>query len=155
TSNMVGALGTVPEWANIVEESTANGFTAHKERWHMCEGTSSAFFFPASDSPEYRLRIPENFERTEKEKRLRAVRILAGEIVEEEIPDAHIVWRRSRYNEFLKIGQPEKLRQEFPLTPTEAFYASAGDSYYPTEYLGALYEEMRLLEILEIFEVGD
>lgn len=154
-SQIVGILGALPEWGNLIEESTARGYTAHKDRWDAQEHARTAYFFPFTDTAEYRTRVPDGFKRTADEEKLRVVRILAGNWTEDAVPDEAVLWRRNKHAEYVKEGRPEATIQEFPLSPREAFQASSTDSYYPVDYLEALIEEFKHLKPVRVIKSGE
>lgn len=152
---IVGILGALPSWGNLIEESTARGFGPHKDRWDAQSEDTNAYFFPFIDSEEYEIDVPPDFVRTEDEAKMRFVRIVAGVRVQGPISDAAVYWRRKKHEQYTKEGKPEATKQEFPLTPEEAFFASAGNAYFPTAYLYALMEEMRKRPPLYVIEEGE
>lgn len=154
-SQIVGILGAVPAWGNIIEESTARGYGPHKDRWDRQEDTAQAFFFPYTDTAEYAIEPPPGFVREEAEEGLTATRILAGRRESVLVTDAAVLWRRRKHRAYTDEGKPEATAQEFPLSPSEAFAASADASYYPGEYLRALLDEFRDVEPIRVIRPGE
>lgn len=141
----VGILGTLPDWGNLIEESTANGMGAHYERYEDQKSTPGiyrTFFFPWSATPEYATTPPSGFTLSKQEQQQQAACGLSLE---------QVAWARNRRAEFAANGEPERFVQEFPLTDLEAF-VSSGNAYFNTAYLKWLSDEMRKPENRAVYE---
>ena len=152
---IVGILGALPEWGNLIDESTARGYGTHKDRWDAQIDRHTAFFFPFTDSDEYRTQIPVDFVRTEEERQMYSVRILGGKREEFQVSDEAVYWRRRKHQAYTEEGKPEATPQEFPRTPTEAFSATADAAYYPSEYILALLDEFSVYEPIKVIKPGE
>jgi len=157
---IAGLLGTIPVWANIVEESTSGGMGAHQDRWRREAADTEpdgprVYFFPFTDTPEYSRVPPQGFTRTEEEAKIVAQRVTAGVVERLPLTDGQVYWRRRRLEEFTSKGRPEDMAREFPLTPEEAFLAGVGNAYFPVEFLQALdAESPDPLRVIGIGEQG-
>ena len=125
---LTGIIQAVPSIVNslIVIESTANGYEEFKTLWDKAVSGESEFtpvFFSWKDFNEYS-RTYTGFELTEDERELQAKHGLTLEQLE---------WRRYGINT-LCSGDLDKFRQEYPLTPDEAFIVS-GRPYFNRELI--------------------
>lgn len=142
-----GILGTLPDWACLVEETTANGLGSHYNRYMKQKsemetgGRTKVWFFGWPKSPEYSREIParELFERTEEEE---AVSNLWEAEQKTELTDPQLYWRRCKKKEFDDENRGEIFAQEFPINDIEAF-VSSGNGCFDRPYL------MKLLPILK------
>jgi hypothetical protein len=125
-------------------ESTANGFNLFKEQWDAAvsgESEFEPFFSPWFDSPEYRMPVPDGFERTLEEDDLAA---LYG------LDDQQLMFRRK------KIGTHGRMKfmQEYPCTPDEAFIASGRPVFDPEQVVALIAEAPAVLKGMDVEEVG-
>jgi hypothetical protein len=124
-------------------ESTANGFNIFKEQWDAAvagESEFEPFFSPWFDTPEYRVPVPEGFERTLEEEDLCSLYPL---------DDEQLMFRR------LKIGQHGRMKfmQEYPCTPDEAFIASGRPVFDPEQVVELIAKCEQPIERLDVEEV--
>jgi hypothetical protein len=126
SDNLNAILQAIPNERDtgIFVESTANGMSGvFYELWQgAVEGTNGfiPFFSPWFDSPEYRLPVPEHFERTYEE----------ADLVERYgLDDGQLCFRRQ------KIAQNgrEAFQQEYPSNAEEAFIASGRPVFNPEQ----------------------
>lgn len=120
---LMQSIPDVPD-TEVYIESTANGMTGvFYEQWQQAiAGTNGfiGFFSPWFDSPEYRVKVPEGFERTFEEE----------ELVEAYgLDDEQLVFRRQ------KIAQTsrEQFMQEYPSCADEAFITSGRPVFNPEQ----------------------
>lgn len=123
--NLNSLLQSIPNGddTEIFIESTANGFNKFYELWCSAVKGESEFepFFAAwFESLEYRLPVPDGFERTFEESDL-AERF--------ELDDAQLEWRRKK----IAATGRELFMQEYPCTPDEAFIASGRPVFDPAQ----------------------
>lgn len=126
-----------------VIESTANGFNDFKDKWDRAvdrqrRGDLNGFqpiFFAWHEMPEYRIPVPEGFQRTRDEEELAR---LYG------LDDEQLAWRRwcitTNCDESV-----EKFHQEYPSCPEEAFIAS-GSCVFDQTALTRRIEEVRMVQ---------
>lgn len=139
---------TVPDkpFTFIIRESTANGYNHFKSLWDRTmqgeETNYTPFFFGWQDHEEYRRRVPPGFQLTEREMELKERFGLT---------DEQIAWRRYQI-ETNYDGNEEAFRQEFPMTPEEAFIA-AGAGVFAAETIQRGYELAREPERVAIQSV--
>jgi hypothetical protein len=76
-----------------------------------------AVFLPWNLDPGYRRKVDADFVMDEEERKLAELHNLDSE---------QIAWRRAKINQ---LGSPEYFRQEYPLTPSEAYISSTFDSF--------------------------
>lgn len=132
--NLNGLLQTIPNTPDteVFIESTANGFNEYETFCtEAMKGKNGFEFFFASwhETPEYRVAVPEGFERTIEEQ----------ELVEKYgLDDEQLQWRRQKISE----GGRMKFMQEYPFNPQEAFIAS-GRPVFDPELINTLIEEAR------------
>lgn len=120
---------TIPYEAGtaIARESTANGYNAFKDDWDSAirgDNGYTPFFFGWQDHKEYSLKMPVGFIKTREEEDLQE---------RFKLTDDQIFWRRSTIDRDYK-GNIEWFRQEYPMTPAEAFVTS-GASVFDSESL--------------------
>jgi len=125
-TQLASVMQTVPDMdgTEVIIETTANGFNDLFKLWRKAEAGESELmpiFLPWSVAPEYRARVPEDFEPTGDEKRLMELHKLDLE---------QIAWRR---NKISQLGSEEYFQQEYPLTSSEAFISSDFDSFIPAD----------------------
>ena len=116
----------------VVIESTAKGYNHFKDEWDRAvrgESDYTPFFFGWQDHAEYRMALPNNFELTEKEAKLKE-RL--------KLTDEQIYWRRHKIQNDYK-GDETWFMQEYPATPEEAFVA-AGAGVFDNETILKGYE---------------
>jgi hypothetical protein len=119
-------MQTVPDMdgTEVIIETTANGYNDFYKLWRKAEAGESEFmpiFLPWSVAPEYRAKVPDDFEMAGTEKRLAHLHKLDLE---------QIAWRR---NKISQLGGEELFCQEYPLIASEAFIASSFDSFIPPD----------------------
>jgi hypothetical protein len=127
-----GLLDCVPpsDDTEVYIESTANGYNEFYRIWNEAvqgRGDFEPFFAAWFESPEYRDRPPEGFERTIEEDELVA---LYG------LDDAQLNWRRKKISD----KGIDKFKQEYPCSPEEAFINSGRPVFNPDQ----------LTELLEV-----
>lgn len=132
-ATLTGLLQAVPDipGTEVYIESTANGFNHYRDFWEKAvrgENGYRAVFIPWYLQPEYRLPVPDAFERTPDEERLVALY---------DLDDAQLQWRRK------KIGQggSDLFKQEYPFTPDEAFLSTGRPVFIP-EAIDALLKQV-------------
>lgn len=146
-----GILGTIPTWANYIEESTANGVGAHYARYSQQRGDPAsryrAVFYGWTATPEY-ASVPhgsdDNF-----------ASLPSGHKEYAEIHGLTLeqaLWRRDKLQEFKDENKEHLFAQEFPLTPEEAFMASVTNTYYDAKYLMAQLEWAKQQPIAQIIK---
>src|SRR6516225_6947749 len=104
----------------IIIESTANGYNDFHSLWRKAEAGETEFqavFLPWNLDPGYRRKVDVDFVMDEEERKLAELHNLDSE---------QIAWRRAKINQ---LGSPEYFRQEYPLTPSEAYISSTFDSF--------------------------
>jgi hypothetical protein len=109
----------------VYEESTANGFNIFKDHWDAAVAGESEFepFFAAwFETPEYRMPVPDGFERTLEEEDLLATYGHLGLVDDEQLE-----WRRKK----IAANGRMKFMQEYPCCPDEAFIASGRPVFNP------------------------
>ena len=109
-------------------ESTANGFNLFKELWDGAvagENEFEAFFAAWFETPEYRMPVPDGFERTIEEQDL---------VDQFGLDDEQLVWRRRK----IAANGRELFMQEYPCTPDEAFIASGRPVFNPEQVVERL-----------------
>jgi hypothetical protein len=149
-----GSKQAVPVTGSISEETTANGFNdfydGFMDRWQKPAGEFEykAYFYPWTDNPDYSLPgvLPIEM-RTKTE----------NELVEKHnLTDGQLLWRRwkmddlKRSQEGIGLTGEQLFKQEYPLTPLEAFQSGAGHVFDP-EKIEAVQplEPMTLEQIVE------
>lgn len=128
-----GLLQTVPEnESEILLESTANGaggwFYDACMRSLRGEGEWDLCFIPWSMMPEYRRKTDQYFERTDEEE------VLANMF---NLDDEQLNFRRSKIHD---LGGEDLFRQEYPITPQEAFLTS-GRLFVEPKFIDEAYNE--------------
>jgi hypothetical protein len=124
TAIMAGAMQAVAEMAGteIILESTGQAGSWFHSFWDESEVGKTgyeAIFIPWTWQEEYSLDlIPEDFMLTEEEREI---------VTAHKLTPGQILWRRAK---IATLGD-ELFRQEYPLTPGEAFSAVDGDPYIP------------------------
>lgn len=118
---MTGLLQSVPKEGNVVLESTANGMgnLFHREwkRGEESDGSYSPHFFPWNLDPEYTLEYQPGFSLTEEERNL---------VEHYGLTRGQITWMRQKKKEF---KTDDEFRQEYPITPNEAFISSGNPAF--------------------------
>jgi hypothetical protein len=119
-------LQTIPDadGTEVIVETTANGYNDFHKLWRKAEAGESEFlpvFLPWSSAPEYRAKLPDDFEMTGAEKRLAELHGLDAE---------QIAWRRAKVSQ---LGGEELFSQEYPLVASEAFIRANFDSFIPAD----------------------
>lgn len=119
-----GIMQAVPDMPGtiVIIESTANGYDEFKALWDRAvdaqqRGDENGFipiFFPWYEMTEYRRPVPAGFERTDEERELSERHGLT---------DEQLTWRRWCI-EVNCGGDIDKLHQEYPCTPDEAFIST-------------------------------
>lgn len=123
-------------------ESTANGFNIFKRLWDEAvagEGEFEPFFAAWFETPEYRMPVPEGFERTMEEEDL---------VAQFGLDDEQLVWRRRK----ISANGRELFMQEYPCTPDEAFIASGRPVFNPEQIVERLGELEGPIERMDIDE---
>jgi hypothetical protein len=119
-------LQTVPRLpgSEVILESTGNTYgDAFHQLWRAAEAGESEFqpiFLSWAMQKEYRDTPPEDFKRSSEENRLAELHGL---------DDGQLYWRRLKIAE---LRSEDYFKREYPLTPDEAFLASAFDSFIPS-----------------------
>lgn len=112
----------------VIHESTANGLGNYfHELWDRAskgDGTYVPMFFPWTDEEEYRIDPPDGWKPTKAERRL---------AMKHNLDHAQLYWRRLMIEDECD-GDEEKFRQEYPLTPEEAFLVT-GLTYFNPQAL--------------------
>jgi hypothetical protein len=132
----------------VYEESTANGFNIFKDHWDAAVAGESEFepFFAAwFETPEYRMPVPEGFERTLEEEDLLATYGHLGLVDDEQLE-----WRRKK----IAANGRMKFMQEYPCCPDEAFIASGRPVFNPDQIVKRLEELEGPLYLLDVDETG-
>ena len=124
---------TVPlaPFTAIIEETTANGYNEWKDDWDRSqrgEDSYITFFAGWQEMEEYSLTPPADFKPTEKELELQ---------MEFDLTNAQLFWRRQKIADDYS-GNELWFKQEYPMTPLEAFIAS-GMSVFDNDTLVAGY----------------
>jgi hypothetical protein len=119
-------LQTIPDadGTEVIVETTANGYNDFHKLWRKAEAGESEslpVFLPWSLAPEYRAKLPDDFEMTGAEKRLAELHGLDRE---------QIAWRRAKVSQ---LGGEELFSQEYPLVASEAFISANFDSFIPAD----------------------
>jgi hypothetical protein len=132
--NLNGLLQSLPnsDDTECYIESTANGFNLFKELWDGAVAGQNEFepFFAAwFETPEYRLPVPEGFERTLEEEDLLATYGHTGLVDDEQLQ-----WRRVR----IANSGRQLFMQEYPCCPDEAFIASGRPVFDPEQIVELL-----------------
>jgi len=116
--------GTLAEGTEVFLESTANGvgnvFHALWQEAERGENEYEAVFLPWFWQPEYRMPVPEGFERDAGERELVE---LYG------LDDEQLSWRRNKISQL--GGELQLFQQEYPNTAAEAFIASTDAAFIP------------------------
>lgn len=121
--HMAGIGNTIADnpGTEIILESTANGIGNHFHKlWQDAEAGKSnyiAIFVPWYWQPEYRAPVPENFERTDKEREMADAYGL---------DDAQLQWRRNKTTSY-GAGMEWLVDQEYPNCAADAFRNSTGN----------------------------
>lgn len=120
---MYGLFQSIPMRGSIiVVESTANGRGNWFHRtWQKSQDPNSIWqglFFPWHEEAEYSMPAPKDMVLDEEEKKLKKAYKLTND---------QLMWRRYKIEDECH-GDVEKFRQEYPLSPEEAFIVS-GDTY--------------------------
>ena len=120
---MTGLFQAVPHKTGIIiKESTANGYGTHHHRQYMraTKGESRfvPLFYPWHIFPEYNSQTPMSHALTTEEKELMKTHNLTLE---------HIQWRREKLEDL--EGNETLFKQEYPLTPDEAFRTTGGSLF--------------------------
>lgn len=142
--NLNGLLQSLPN-ADDTEcfiESTANGFNLFKNIWDGAvagENEFEPFFAAWFETPEYRMPVPDDFERTLEEDDLVS---LYG------LDDEQLVWRRRK----IAANGRELFMQEYPCTPDEAFIASGRPVFNPDQIVKRIEEADEPLYRLDVEE---
>lgn len=132
---VTGLFQSIPniKGTSVIIESTANGYGGEfYERWKAAESGQSEFipvFFPAHLCEDYRMPLPEGFKLTKEEADIKK-RI-------PKVTDEFLVWRRYKIaNEMgsALLLPEDQFRQEYCLTPDEAFITS-GRPVFPIDDL--------------------
>jgi len=126
SDNLNGLMQSIPNERDteVLVESTANGMSGvFYDLWQgAVAGTNGfiPFFSPWFDSPEYRVPVPEGFERTYEEEEL---------VLTYGLDDEQLMFRRQ------KIAQTgrEAFQQEYPSNADEAFIASGRPVFNPEQ----------------------
>jgi hypothetical protein len=144
--NLNGLLQSLPN-ADDTEcfiESTANGFNLFKELWDGAvsgENEFEPFFAAWFETPEYRMPVPEGFERTLEEEDLAALY---------DLDDEQLVWRRRR----IAASGRELFMQEYPCCPDEAFIASGRPVFDPEQIVKRIEEVPEPICLMDVEETG-
>ena len=142
--NLNGLLQAIPnaDDTEIFIESTANGYNEFYELWEAAvrgENEFEPFFAAWFESDEYRMPVPDGFERTFEER----------ELVERyNLADEQLVWRRRKIG---AVGR-ELFMQEYPCTPDEAFIASGRPVFDPEQIAEALLNAPEVLARMDVDE---
>lgn len=147
--NLNGLLQCLPdeEDTEAYIESTANGFNLFKEMWDAAvsgESDWEPFFAAWYETPEYRTKVPDDFERTLEEEDLIALYGKDGLV-----DDEQLMWRRRRIADSGRM----KFMQEYPCCPDEAFIASGRPVFDPeqvVELLGKTDGPMKQMDVEEV-----
>lgn len=126
-------------------ESTAYGFNEFKDLWDGAVAGINGFepfFSPWFDSREYRMPVPEGFERTYEEEDLVALYNL---------DDEQLVFRRT------KIGAHGRMKfmQEYPCSPDEAFIASGRPVFNPEQIVKLIEQTPTPIRTMDVEETGE
>lgn len=117
---MLGLMQTVPNTPNttVVIESTANGVGDYfHDQWQKAKNGESDFvplFFAWFEDPEYRMTVPDGFDLTEEERKMKR---------QYKLDDEQLVWRRWCIKNNCG-GDHELFKQEYPSDDMEAFLTS-------------------------------
>ena len=135
-----GLLQAVPDipGTEVYIESTANGFNHFREFWEQAvhgQNGYRAVFIPWILQPEYTLPVPQDFERTPLEQEYADLALERYGIT---LTDGQLQWRRK------KIGQGggDLFKQEYPITPDEAFLSTGRPVFLP-EAIDALLKQAK------------
>jgi hypothetical protein len=130
TEIMYGMLQALPKkgFSLCVVESTANGMgTYFHTLWERSQDSGSMWegmFFPWNEEDDYQMTPPADFKLDNDEKRI---------AVKYDLSDAQMCWRRAVIWDECE-GDEDLFRQEYPLTPAEAFIVS-GNPYYGQKHI--------------------
>ncbi len=118
---MTGLLQAVPKEGNVIIESTANGMGNffHRE-WKKTDNDESAYtahFFPWSSDPLYTAFVEPDFRPTNDERKA---------IEQFGLTRGQVMWMRNKKKEF---KSDDAFKQEFPLSPNEAFISSGNPAF--------------------------
>ena len=121
-----GIMQAVPDadGTEVIWESTANGVgNFFHEQWKAAEKGLSEFiaiFVPWFWQSEYKKKLPEGFETTEEEDKIKEYHGLTNE---------QVFWRRMKIVELTTDGTNggKAFKQEYPMNAAEAFQVSGGD----------------------------
>jgi hypothetical protein len=129
---MSALVQTIPDMdgTEIIVETTGNQYgDEFHQFWRAAEAGENDFlavFLPWSIDPTYRTKLPDDFTMTAEEKALAELHRLDAE---------QICWRRNKIANML--GNVDRFKSEFPLTPDEAFMASQFDSFITADIVMA------------------
>ena len=117
-----------------IYETTANGFNDYKKMWDSGEHINC--FFPWWKTPEYRLKFPADSVKTEFDKNISEKKEWIWERLkwlrdEVKLDHEQLYWYYKKYKGFI---DKDKIKQEYPCTPHEAFLLS-GATVFDTEKL--------------------
>jgi len=124
-----GVMQIVPDLpgTELIHESTANGMNwFYKFVFDSLAGLTDfeVIFIPWFWTPEYRRRLPEDFQIIEEEEKLKK---------RHKLDDEQVFWRRRK---IVALKSLKKFMQEYPATLQEAFQAS-GEGFYDIERVRA------------------
>ena len=131
-TSLIQVVDTTDPYSLIIIETTANGYNYYKELYDFdCSGKSAyePLFFPWFTNPKYK-RSYWGFELTEWEKKI---------VDTCKLDLDQIAWYRAKFEELR--GNLDKLRQEYPSTPIEAFITS-GHSLFSLELIQKRKDEL-------------
>jgi hypothetical protein len=122
-----GILQAIPDEddTEILLESTANGIgNYYHQQWQQAEVGESEFiaiFVPWFWQDEYRKLVPKDFSATEEENKLKEIY---------QLDNGQLMFRRFKIVELSADGVDgsNSFKQEYPMTATEAFLVSGGDT---------------------------
>ncbi|MCR8633477.1 terminase large subunit domain-containing protein [Paenibacillus radicis (ex Xue et al. 2023)] len=128
-ASLFAALSKEPRTVGIIE-STANGIEIYKEMWDNAVAGKNDYiplFFPWFEMPDYRMKVPADFDLTKEEIELKE---------KFNLNDEQLEWRRYTIrNDF--EGDEKLFRQEYPSTPEEAFLVT-GRTVFNQDKLDAM-----------------
>jgi len=125
-------------------ESTANGFNLFKTLWDGAvagENEFEPFFAAWFETPEYRMPVVEDFERTLEEEDLVS---LYG------LDDEQLMWRRRK----IAANGRDLFMQEYPCCPDEAFIASGRPVFNPEQIVELIGSAPAILKSMDVEETG-
>ncbi len=130
TEGIYGSLGNIPGTIGIME-STARG---RGGLWHrLCKAAESGdmswefVFIEWFREPGYTISVPRNFKRDADDLALVKKVMRHSQVA---LTDGQLAWRRKMQRDFEKTsGDSEKFKQEYPVTPVEAFIASGRTAF--------------------------